>query len=716
MATPRSLRSFLDAAASDILDTPLSSLVLTPRSIFDERQSEIATLRQQLREKEALLAVQKGERESIPPDLVGIAVDSGVKDAQIETLELKIEALELKNHHLDEKTQSLNLALDTSEAKGRAYKNEIVKLRNQLHTQSQPPEGANTHVTNETKLKLAFLEEKVKAQHTENSTLVTENKKLKNGTANLQAKIKSMEEQIEQARETHTAAQVMNTNFQALQTENTKLLASNKNLQAANGELSKKTKDLLSKLKTYENNNAALQSKQIDLANESYALEVQNQELEKQKVALLAQNDEMLNDKKRLEDELVELRTEQAKAEERARLPSDDANRAQDYENRNKKLRDEVFDLNEKNRKQTQSIDDLERENRKLVGDNSEFLREIQRLKQYNSDLYEDYCRLKKEFNHNDPAGMGGAWTVPVRDSSFSPTVPRGPKRKAGEAFGRRFDGEVDDRRRNSHSSASNGTDAIVLSTPQLPPVPIQRSLQDRISLPEGRSLFDRIKAPSSSIPPSPCDVHAEIEELIRNANAQPRGIFCRFKNFQPNPHELLKIVCGGPIEHIKMANEKSHAFLWFLRGCDARRFLAYAERELNNRYTFRHSHTGTETTVEFLWCEKPMRPLEREVVEGMMKYGRSRIFAILDVSNEIKQEKIHQDFEGSQVGFWVNDSVGETFRNVELEFLTVKDAVAASRRVGGSGQGGLRYGRGIRWMKDECDREIPSDGLCGVR
>ncbi|CAZ83074.1 unnamed protein product [Tuber melanosporum] len=224
------------------------------------------------------------------------------------------------------------------------------------------------------------------------------------------------------------------------------------------------------------------------------------------------------------------------------------------------------------------------------------------------------------------------------------------------------------------------------------------------------RSLFERISLPLPQPPPiSPVSRRSEerdIEYLINSTKTGKRCITCRFNGGgdSPDPADLLSVVCGGPLEYLRVMSDRNMGILCFLRPHDAEAFLAYAERNLNGKRVFHDERC----VVDFLWQDKAIKPIEREIAYHVVHYSRSRIFKFHCLPYEISLERC-LDKITSLIGdrpLWLNEGLRvQRGREVEVEFMSIRDATEARRLLDAQA---TSWG-GICWCREECDRPIPT-------
>ncbi|CUS14979.1 unnamed protein product [Tuber aestivum] len=432
-----------------------------------------------------------------------------------------------------------------------------------------------------------------------------------------------------------------------------------------------------------------------------------NIELTRKYEGLIEENNKLAN---RFEVEKKKLTTRDSEIEilnQRSQRLLDDLNIHKDWKER---LRDENLALRSQKDRLLTDLDDMERDLR------------IYRAKVAESKVLKapldkpfEHIPVRKDVRRNsgiDPNGTHGK-------SNENSTSPRGHGLKrpldetedlGKEVGGGNIDGSLtggngDGSSRNfsirAIASEANGPapPSMILKPPSgvaalparistsVPTSPTAgRNLFDRVNagLPS-RSLFDRISLPLPQPPPiSPVSRRSEerdIEHLINSTKTGKRCIVCRFDGAGnlPDPADLLSVVCGGPLESLRITSDRNMGMLCFLRPHDAEEFLDYAERNLNGKRVFRDERC----VVEFLWQDKAIKPIEREIAYHVVHYSRSRIFKFHCLPYEIPLERCLTKIT-SLIGdrpLWLNE--GHRFqrgREVEVEFLSIRDATEAKR------------------------------------
>lgn len=499
------------------------------------------------------------------------------------------------------------------------------------------------------------------------------------------------------------------------------LTSSNQHLEAKINQLVDTRKSLELKIKQLSDNNKHLTDTNIKFLDARKAAEAKTQQY--------------LDDKTRLEANLRKA----DKASTAQRLELEDANKklvedksylARKHERQSQKIQDlenEVSALQERSSRMMSEIHTLRSDKGRLEQHLDSFIRQEKnkrRLSVDNRERPELILHTKNESQSN--AALNGH---KGHESSTSPIANnRGTKRSADDRDDPSPSVTTNGRNNYSIRSIAENVPAtphplpspvhnttIISTNSSPPPHPQTRSLFDRVKppLPESRSLFDRIAAPATPSPPSRPQLDRELDELIAASNLDRRGVFCRFHGFQPKVAELLSLVCGGPLESVRMALEKDIAFLWFLRPSDAVTFMTYARLNVNGgKVKLPHPRAGElPTSLEFVWNEKPIRALERDIATHIVRYGATRVFVIHFVPYEISLQQLVADVGGKRIGFWLCEGEGGKLgkdgvskgREVVVEFTNVRDAVDARKRISSDWWGDAS------WVKEGCDRAVPS-------
>lgn len=242
---------------------------------------------------------------------------------------------------------------------------------------------------------------------------------------------------------------------------------------------------------------------------------------------------------------------------------------------------------------------------------------------------------------------------------------------------------------------------------------------------PPQRSLFERIQNNSpttdSFSPIMTVQTSDAISKIMNDAHTMERVLFCRFAKFTPRLDQFLDFISGGPVEHVRLLDNRRVGHISFVRPADAAAFLKYAEQHLNDIKPIYARVTGedgvsveTSTTFRVSWSETPRRDVDREVAEGLVRHAWSRVLVIERVPKDISELHIMEHvyaFGGKQLEFFIdfanlNPATGE--RDLKLEFTGVRDCAKAYRKL----SNGISYGAGVRWGKEGCNRPLGSDPI----
>ncbi|KAG0638129.1 hypothetical protein HOY80DRAFT_1002065 [Tuber brumale] len=786
MATPRSLRSFFDSTPADLLDSQLSSLALISRTAYEQNQSEIATLRKQIEDKEneisSLIVKRNGVGEDAGASAVGVAVEIGVLEVQITDLRKRNEGLLGENKRISKE-------LESSELKGKAIKAEITRLRSDGSKRSKELEERNLKLSAElldARTAFSQLQQSIGSQggmtnghgigsngammadneatlhelRSENEKLLTRLRSSESGRADLQRINKELRTVVKTNENSNVDLQKGNLDLKeqisSLESDNQKLQKRNAKFDMMVEEKEQLEKlvaglraeiEKLRAIPPVNNNTGALEAEITKLRSEVEHLnsqltgngptslqgfEAANKQLASDNTELARENEGLSEESnklaKRLEDGEKELATRDAEIEilnQRSQRLLDDLNIHKDWEER---LRDENIALRSQKDRLLADLDDMERDLRMYRAKAAE----PKPLKAPLDKPFE-HIPTRKDARRNSGIDPNGAHGQSNR-SSISPRG-QGVKRPLDkmEGSGKEVSGGVDGNLigRNANGSNRNFSIRAIASEANgpAPAPPGAASLPARIStsvptsptagrnliervnggLPS-RSLFERISLPLPQPPPiSPVSHRSEerdIEYLINSTKTGKRCIICRFNGggHPPDPADLLSVVCGGPLEYLRIMDDRNVGILCFLRPHDAEEFLGYAERNLNGKCVFRDEHC----VVDFLWQEKAIKPIEREIAYHVVHYSRSRIFKFHCLPYEISLERCLAKIT-SLIGdrpLWLNEGVRvKRGREVEVEFMSIRDATEARRLLDAQA---TSWG-GICWCREECDRPIPT-------
>lgn len=744
----------------------MSSLALISRTVYEQNQAEIATLRKQIEDKEneisSLIVKRNGVGVSTSVGAVGVAVEIGV-------LEVQITELQKRNEGLLGENKRISKELESSELKGKAIKAEITRLRLDGSKRSKELEERNL------KLSAELLDARTAFSQLQQS--IGSQSGMTNGHG-----IGSSGTMMADSEAT----------LRELRSENEKLLTRLRSSESGKADLHRINKELRTVVKTNENSNVDLQKGNLELKVQISSLESDNQKLQKKS----AKFDMVVEEKERLENLVANLRTEIEKL--RAIPPVNNNTGALEAEIT--KLRNEVEHLNSQaNRQLVNNNIELTKENEGLAEENNKLARlfeaermkliardaEIEILSQRSQRFLDDLnihkdlneclkdenvalqsqkerlladlgdmerdlrtyrakvaepkvlkAPLDKPFEHipsrKDARRNSGIDSNGAHGKSHENSIsPRGlgTKRPLDEMedSGKEAAGDVDysliggngngssrhfsiraiASEANGPPGVTNSPTRISTSVPTSPTT--GRNLFERVGGLPSRSLFERISLPLKPPPISPVSRRSEereIEHLVSSTKTGKRCIICRFDGGgnPPDPADLLSVVCGGPLESLRIMGDRNMGMLCFLRPHDAEEFLDYAERSLNGKRVFRDEHC----VVDFLWQDKAIKPIEKEIAYHVVHYSRSRIFKFHCLPFETPLERCLAKIT-SLIGdrpLWLNEGHRVIHgREVEVEFMSIRDATEAKRLLDAQA---TAWG-GISWCREECDRPIPT-------
>ncbi|RPA92697.1 hypothetical protein L873DRAFT_1708883 [Choiromyces venosus 120613-1] len=469
-------------------------------------------------------------------------------------------------------------------------------------------------------------------------------------------------------------------------------------------------------------NDNATSRRGFEMANKQLANE--NTELKKKNERLAEENNKLA---KLFEAEKKKLATRDAEIEilnQPSQRLLEDINKQKDWKEH---LREENVSLRLQNDRLLTELDDMKKDLRVYRAKAAESILKTPLDKPFELIPLRKDARRNYSIESNVTRGKSNETSISPRGQGvkrlFEEIEDLGQESRVGDAAGNSVGGKGNGSSRNftirAIASAANGptpassgatTSQIQIST-SVPTSPTAgRNLFDRVGnggFPS-RSLFDRISIPLTQPPPSsPVSRRSEereIEYLVNSTKIGRRCIICRFDGTPPDPADLLSVVYGGPLEYLRIKDERKMGILYFLRPQDAEDFLLYAERNLNGKRLFREGHC----VVDFLWQDKAIKPIEREIAYHVVHYSRSRIFKFHCLPYEIPLEqclaKITCLIGNRQL--WLNQGQeSQHGREVEVEFMSIRDATEAKRLLDVQA---TEWG-GISWCKEECDRPIPT-------
>lgn len=422
-ATPRSLRSFLDATPSDILDTSFQSLVFIPRSEHDGLLEKLAGLQGQLAQTQKSLDEVRQKQDPDGNTAYDTRGHHQETAGETDLQQLRLTDLESKNIALDKENLGLIAAAKESESKARSLKSEVAKLRNRLSTkESDTPERQPQTESTDSGLgkEKARLEEMLTSLESENSRL--------------QGLLEEADKELFDLRGIIPAADELGNNFKNLQSENDSINEERKSLQISVAQISQQNSQLYTKVESLEGDCAALRrtnqeimasltkheqenkfliSRNHDLANESAKLEKESHKLQKQLIsqdtAYETLNESMSENNSALKSEIKELQEKL----NGTRDPEEDARYQADLRSRNEKLRGDNSEMRAELRRLHDMIIELRRDNRELCAERVEMIRDIRELKGHKLQLLDENESWRNKFgdmsrNYDDASRRAG--------------------------------------------------------------------------------------------------------------------------------------------------------------------------------------------------------------------------------------------------------------------------------------------------------------------
>ncbi|KAF8541253.1 hypothetical protein BDD12DRAFT_829902 [Trichophaea hybrida] len=512
MATPRSLRSFLDATPSDILDTPFQSLIFLPRVEHDGLLSQIAILHGELADKQSViddLMLQGGEKydNDDKPGKFLASIEAEVQRG-------RVSCLEQEKANIEREKQDLVASVEEADAKSRALKSEVVKLRNQLQQSQQKTQQLQQQLQQRESVTVdggiqAKAEEKRREDETrwdiEKVTLEHRNNELKSENDRLKVQLKEAEKGLHDLRDIVPSAKELSFNYKTLQAENdtliedrrslqeslctiternSQLFEATKNLESQGATLRKANQELMASLARHEEENKTLFSKNHDLADENAKLEKEGYKMQKEKIGLETSNEALTESKTALSSELKALQEKLSETQD----PHGDERYRQDLRNRAEGLREEKAKMGDELRRmeielrrmrddlrqREDLIADMRRNDRELRGERADLLREIRELKETKNSVLDENDDLRKKCAQLQ------------KDLQILQTRLTAAKRTTEKPAG--------DKTLNPNNPQSASTDKSMTSSPDLPNEPPKGPrAQTASELPRGpkRKTFD---------------------------------------------------------------------------------------------------------------------------------------------------------------------------------------------------------------------------------
>ncbi|KAI5858870.1 hypothetical protein BZA05DRAFT_382657 [Tricharina praecox] len=288
MATPRSLRSFLDATPADILDTSFQSLVFVPRAQHDTLLAQVTSLQIQLAEKQNQLFEQQLQHQqqrtlSSTPLPDGQEQSGLLAKIDAETQRTKVANLEREYTALEQENFNLTRTVEGLEVKTKTLQCEVGKLQKQ--PLASPTIGRKSFVT--TAAEDVWQKEKIKLQG--------ENGRLQADLSRLKSQLDESDKELAALHEIDTQMAELNTRYNKLSEANERLVTDNNTLRVendANTKAKQQQKDSLSRLTEQNTQLFGTNRQQLSRTTE---LEKANQELTDRLERSAAENKDLIN-------------------------------------------------------------------------------------------------------------------------------------------------------------------------------------------------------------------------------------------------------------------------------------------------------------------------------------------------------------------------------------------------------------------------------------
>lgn len=413
MATPRSLRSFLDATPSELLDTPFRTLTFIPRSEHDALLAELASLRDELAEKqEHLRNLENKNHEENPVGGFLASIDAEVKRNQVAQLEQKNAALEREK-------QQLATATEEADAKARVLKSEVTRLRSQLQKQPKRDPAVDSAAAPSWQIEISALEGR--------------NAVLQSDVTRLKAQLEEAGKELNELRSIVPEARELTENYNNLQTEkdsiaedrwklqdsltritetNTQLYEKTRQLDATIVALRKANEELMESNTRNQDECQKAISKYQDISDENSHLEKENNRLHKENVRLQTEKESLQTENNTLVENKTALEAEVKNLLEKLtgkRNPDAEEPYRADLKTRIDKLLKERDGLvsdrrrtNEQLRNRDQAVEDLRRDIRKQEDHRSQLLHDYRKLKDDNFNLTDNNTSLSKRLDESN--------------------------------------------------------------------------------------------------------------------------------------------------------------------------------------------------------------------------------------------------------------------------------------------------------------------------
>ncbi|KAI5821313.1 hypothetical protein BZA77DRAFT_299212 [Pyronema omphalodes] len=327
MATPRSLRSFLDTTSADILDTPFHSLIFLSRNEHDNLLSQIELLQLQVADKQRILddVSQGGSDAKFQTDKTGSFLASIEKEIEQKRILEEKELLEQENHRLSS-------AVEEGEVKFRALKSEMIKLRTQIQQLQQQKQHfgqqiRGSSVSSEPSANVDGAKMEITRLGEENLRLKAGNTQLQSRLADAEKKLKESGEKLAQSEkfygELEAVVKELNIthkkdmqdlsaaeeSIRSLTEQNTQLTGVRKSFEQEIDRLKKHNTELGTRLKIQQESNKTLVAKNSSLTTDFGKLESDGEKVIKERLSLMIANDSLSQAKDSLETEVKALKT-----------------------------------------------------------------------------------------------------------------------------------------------------------------------------------------------------------------------------------------------------------------------------------------------------------------------------------------------------------------------------------------------------------------------
>ncbi|KAF8253769.1 hypothetical protein K440DRAFT_143220 [Wilcoxina mikolae CBS 423.85] len=349
----------------------------------------------------------------------------------------RVSCLEQEKANIEREKQDLVASVEEADAKSRALKSEVVKLRNQLQQSQQKTQQLQQQLQQRESVTAdrgtqAKAEEKRREDEArwdiEKVTLEHRNNELKSENDQLKTQLNEAEKELHDLRDIVPSAKELSFNYKTLQAENdtliedqrslqeslrtitehnSQLFETTKNLESQGATLRKTNQELMASLSRHEEENKTLISKNHDLADENAKLEKEGYKMQKEKIGLETSNEALTESKAALGSELKALQEKL----NGTRDPHGDERYRQDLRNRTEGLREEKSKMGDKLRRmeielrrmgddlrqREDLIVDMRRDNRDLRGERADLQHEIRELNEIKNSVLDENDDLRKK-------------------------------------------------------------------------------------------------------------------------------------------------------------------------------------------------------------------------------------------------------------------------------------------------------------------------------